>query len=67
MGVDVQIMGRGDGKNRGGLIDESGNRIGVGRDKIDFLVRHVDFGIGGARDVFPPSLGGFGVIVPGAG
>lgn len=41
--------------------------MGVGGDKIDGLARHVDFGVGGTGDVFPPFLGGFGIVVPSAG
>ncbi len=41
--------------------------MGVGGDKIDILVGQVNFGVGSGGDIFPPFLGGFGIIVPGAG
>lgn len=41
--------------------------VGVAGDKIDFLMRNVKGGRNGGGDIFPPTLGGFGVVEPGSG
>jgi len=41
--------------------------VGVGRDKVDVLAGDVEMRRDGFGNVFPPFLGGFGVVYPGAG
>lgn len=40
--------------------------MGVARDKIDFLVGNMEGRRNSGGDVFPPLLGGFGVVEPGS-
>jgi hypothetical protein len=39
--------------------------VGIATDKIDFLMRNMVFFGDVDGDIFPPTLGGFGVIDPG--
>jgi len=59
----INNLGLVGGRKAGDGIDKT---VSVAGNKIDFLTRNVKSGRDSSGDIFPPSLGGFGVIKPGS-